>query len=147
MKRRTILDIILTAVFLLVSVNAWAQVMLALLGHSSDPPVVTTMQILIGGTASGAAWGSWVGARWASTMALGYGLFSATMLWALPLLLAQGSPWRPDFSAGALGVTAFSVVSAWYLARPRTLAKSELAQRVSGAAKVGESHLRIFPRE
>ena len=137
MKRRSVVDIVLTAIFLLVSVNAWAQVVLVLLGHADDPRVLTTMQILVGATASGAAWGSWVGARWASTFALAYGLFSATMLWALPLVLQQGPGWRPDFSSGAIGVAVFSLVSAWYLARPRYLHKSELPQRPSGAAKIG----------
>jgi len=118
-KRRTIPDIVLTAIFLLVSLNAWAQVVI-LLGRSGSPPALATMQILVGATASGAAWGSWIGARWASTLALGYGLFSAAMLWALPLVIARDPNWRPDFSTGAVGVAIFSVVSAWYLARPRT---------------------------
>lgn len=118
MKRRTIADIVLTAVFLLVSVNAWAQVVLQLLGVGASSPIVTTLQLLIGACASGAAWGSWIGASWASTFAIGYGLFTAAMLWALPLALGLG-PARPNFSPVAGAVVAFSVVSAWYLARPR----------------------------
>jgi hypothetical protein len=145
-KLRTIPNIVLTAVFLLVSVNAWAQVVI-LLGRAGSPPALTTMQILVGATASGAAWGSWIGARWASTLALGYGLFSAAMLWALPLVVAREPGWRPDFSTGAISVAVFSVVSAWYLARPRFLKQSEFAHGASGTAKVGEAHLRIFPRE
>lgn len=118
MKKRSIPDIVLTAVFLLVSVNAWSQVALVLLGHGR-PPLLTTMQILVGGSASAAAWGSWIGARWASTAALIYGLVSAAMLWALPLILESGSAARPDFSASAVAVALFAVASAWYLSRIR----------------------------
>jgi len=117
-QKRSIADIILTAVFLLVSVNAWSSVVLVLLGHES-PPLVTTLQILVGGSASAAAWGSWIGARWASTAALAYGVFTATMLWALPLLFQSGDGARPDFSAGAVSVAIFAVASAWYLSRVR----------------------------
>jgi len=117
-KKRSIADIVLTAIFLLVSVNAWSSVVLVLLGHSS-PPLVTTMQILIGGTASAAAWGSWIGARWASTAALAYGVFTAAMLWGLPLVFESRPGVRPDFSAGAVSVAIFAVASAWYLSRVR----------------------------
>ena len=118
MKKRSIADIILTAVFLLISVNAWSQVVLVLLGHASSP-LLTTMQILVGGSASAAAWGSWIGARWASTAALVYGACAAAMLWALPLVLESGTGVRPDFSAGAVGVALFAVAAAWYLSRIR----------------------------
>lgn len=118
MKKRSIGDIVLTAAFLLISVNAWSQVVLVLLGHASSP-LLTTMQILVGGSASAAAWGSWIGARWASTAALAYGLCSAAMLWALPLVFESGAGARPDFSAGAVGVAIFAVASAWYLSRIR----------------------------
>ncbi len=118
MKKRSIPDIILTAIFLLISVNAWSQVALVMLGHASSP-LLTTMQILIGGSASAAAWGSWIGARWASTAALAYGVFTAAMLWALPLVFEPGTGARPDFSAGAIGVALFAVASAWYLSRVR----------------------------
>jgi len=117
-KKRSIGDIVLTAVFLLVSVNAWSQVVIVLLGHSS-PPLLTTLQILVGGSASAAAWGSWIGARWAASAALAYGAFSATALWALPLLFASSPGARPDFSAGAVGIALFAVASAWYLSRIR----------------------------
>jgi hypothetical protein len=118
-KRRSIADIILTAIFLLISVNAWSQVVLVLLGHSSDPPLLTTLQILVGASASGVAWGSWIGARWSSTFALAYGVFSAGMLWALPLILETKPGARPDFSTSAVAVALFSVASAWYLSRIR----------------------------
>jgi len=118
-KKRTIADIVLTAVFLLVSVNAWAQVVLLMLRTSGDLAALTTLQIIIGGSASAAAWGTWSLARWASTAALVYGLSSATMLWALPLVYASSPGMRPDFSMGAVGVAAFAAVSAWYLSRPR----------------------------
>ena len=118
MKRRSIADIILTAVFLLISVNAWSQVVLVLIGHGR-PPLFTTLQILVGASASAAAWGSWVGARWASTAALLYGFCAAAMLWGLPLVLDPGTGARPDFSAGAVGVAIFAVASAWYLSRIR----------------------------
>ena len=118
MKRRSIADIILTAAFLLISVNAWSQVVLVLLGHAR-PPLFTTLQLLVGASASAAAWGSWVGARWASTAALLYGFCAASMLWGLPLVLESG-PVRPDFSAGAVGVAVFAIASAWYLSRIRT---------------------------
>jgi hypothetical protein len=117
-KKRSLADIVLTAVFLLISVNAWSQVALVMLGHASTP-LLTTMQILVGGSASAAAWGSWIGARWASSAALAYGLFAAAMLWALPLVFESGSGARPDFSAGAVGIALFAVVAAWYLSRVR----------------------------
>lgn len=117
-KKRSIADIVLTAVFLLVSVNAWSQVVLVLLGHPS-PPLLTTLQILVGGTASAAAWGSWIGSRWASTAALLYGFCAAAMLWGLPVLAETRPGVRPDFSAGAIGVALFAVASAWYLSRIR----------------------------
>ena len=118
MKRRSIADIVLTAAFLLISVNAWSQVVLVLIGHAS-PPLLTTLQILVGTSASAAAWGSWIGSRWASTAALLYGFFAAAMLWGLPLLTDPGNGARPDFSTGAVAVAIFAVASAWYLARIR----------------------------
>ncbi len=118
MRKRSIPDIVLTAAFLLISVNAWSQVVLVLLGHAS-PPALTTLEILIGGSASAAAWGSWIGARWSSTAALCYGFFTATMLWALPLVLEPRPGVHPDFSAGAIAAATFAVLSAWYLSRVR----------------------------
>lgn len=117
-KKRSIGDIVLTAIFLLVSVNAWSSVVLVMLGHPS-PPLLTTLQILVGGSASAAAWGSWIGARWAATSALAYGVFTGIMLWALPLLFESRPGVRPDFSAGAVSVAIFAVASAWYLSRVR----------------------------
>jgi len=99
-------------------VNAWSQVVLVLLGHIR-PPLLTTLQILVGASASAAAWGSWVGARWASTAALFYGFCAAAMLWGLPLIVNSGTVARPDFSASAVAVAIFAVASAWYLSRVR----------------------------
>ena len=92
---------------------------MVLLGRSDDPPALVALQTLIGAAGTGAAWGSWAGARWAPLAALGHGLATGGMLAALPILLDLPPEGRVGVWMGAAAMVAFGLWSAWYLSRPR----------------------------
>lgn len=109
--------VVLAGVFLLLALNAWAQVLLVPLGRSDDPASLTILQSLIGLAGTAAAWGSWSGARWAPMAAVLHGVVTAGMLLALPPILDLGADERGGLRAGAVAVLVFALGSAWYLRR------------------------------
>ena len=117
--RRSRIRVALVVVFALLALNAWAQVVLVPFGRSDDPPLLTALQLLIGAAGGLAAWGGWIGARWAPLAALGYGIVTAVMLLALTPLLDLGEEARGGLWVGAAVILAFTAWSAWYLRRER----------------------------
>ena len=109
--------IVVAVIFLLLAINALAQVGLVLFGQGSDPSPLTMLQVLVGITALAAAWGSWTGARWSPGAAVLYGVVTGAMLAALPRLLDLPAEARGGIVVGAIGVLAYSLAVAWYLRR------------------------------
>jgi hypothetical protein len=107
----------LAVLFALLALNALAQVALVPLGRSDDPPALIVFQALIGASGMAAAWGSWVGARWAALAALLYGAVTAGMLIALVPLIKLGPGEREGVWFGAAAIFALALASAWYLRR------------------------------
>lgn len=103
---------VLAVMYGLLAINAWAQV-----PGSDDPPVLTTLQFVIGLVGVAATRGVWVGARWAPVAALGYGAVTAGMLVALPFILGLEPEARAGIWMGAAAVLLLSVGIAWYLQR------------------------------
>jgi hypothetical protein len=109
----------LAVVFVLFALNALGQVVAVPLGHSDDPPMLTALQAAIGLAGLLAAWGTWTAARWAPVAAIAYGVVTASMLVALPMLLGLPPEARNGIWSGAAAAFVFSVWSAWYLRRVR----------------------------
>lgn len=107
----------LAAVFALLGLDAWVQVLLVLLGFSDAPRALTVWQVLVGISGAAAASGSWTGRRWSPVAALSYGIVTGGMLAALPALLALEPAARGGVRLGALGALFFGVGAAWYLRR------------------------------
>lgn len=108
---------ILAVVFALLALNAWAQVVLVLVGRSGDPGLLTALQALVGALAALAAWGSWTGARWAAGAAVIHGLVTAGMIVALGPILGLDADERGGLLVGAAVVLGFGLFAAWYLRR------------------------------
>jgi len=115
--RRTPGQIAVTVIYALLALNAWAQVILVPLGRSGDPPLLTTLQFLIGAAAAVAAWGSWSATKWAPTAIVIHGLTTAGMLAGLGPMLDLPGDARPGLWIGAGAVILWSLVFAWYLRR------------------------------
>jgi ABC-type glycerol-3-phosphate transport system permease component len=123
---------VLAAVFVLLALNAWLQVLLALLGRSDDPGALTALQALVGIAGGAAAWGSWIGARWAPAAAGLYGLVTAGMLIAFAPLLDLEAEARRGLWAGAAAVLLLALWAGSYLRR--ALAARPRARRADHAA-------------
>ena len=115
-----------TVIFTLLALNAWAQVLFAVIGSGDDPLALLAMQTAIGGTAAATARASWQGQRWAAVTALLYGLATAGMLLSLQRLLGLSPESAGGLRVGAAVVLGIGVASAWYLRR--------LARRPPGRA-------------
>lgn len=109
--------IVVAVLFLLLAINAIAQVALVPLGRSGDPLPLTMLQLLIGVVALAAAWGSWTGARWSPAAAALYGVVTGGMLASLPWLLHMPAEARGGIAAGAASVLLVALALAWYLRR------------------------------
>lgn len=125
--KRTIGQIVLTVLFALLALNAWAQVVLFLLGRADDPASLMGLQFASGATAAAASWGSWTTARWSPAAALSHGVATAGMLFALPALLGLPAEARGGIRTGAAMVFLFSALAAWYLRRIHHRAENALA--------------------
>lgn len=109
--------ILLTVVFTLFGLNAWAQVINAAIGGGDDPMALIILQTLVGAAGIAAAWGSWRGARWAPAAALMYGAVTAAMLASLGPLLDLAQEEMRGIWVGAAAVLLFGVWAGWYLRR------------------------------
>ena len=122
-------QIVLAVIYALLAVNAWAQVVLALRGELSDPPILIGLQSLIGIAGAAAAWGSWAGARWAAYAVVIHGLITATMLVLLDPILGLGADARSSLLIAAAVVLAWSFLFAWYLNRLVRRREGEMTAR------------------
>ena len=107
----------LAVVFVLIALNAWAEMGVEPLDVSDDPVALRALQALSGLAAAAAAWGAWTGTRWAPAAAVGYGLVTAGMIVALDPLLDLGPDARGGLWIGAAVVLAFALWAAWYVRR------------------------------
>jgi hypothetical protein len=115
--RRSFARTALAVIFVLLTLNAWAQAVLGQLGVSSDPSTLVALQVLVGAAAAAAAVGSWIGARWAPTAAVLYGVVTAGMIIALESILGLGRDARNGLLTGGAVVMLFGLGAAWYLRR------------------------------
>lgn len=115
---------VLSVVFALLALNAWAQVVLAASGDSRDPLALILLQAAVGSAAAAAAWGSWRMRRWSPHAAIVYGVVTAAMLLALDPLLDLGPDARSGLWTFAVVVLLLGTVAAWYLRRALARARS-----------------------
>jgi hypothetical protein len=115
--RRSVGRIVLAAVFILLSLNAWKEVASAMIGDSESPALLTGLQALCGVIAAAVAWASWAGARWAPAVALLYGVVAGGMVAGLGPMLDLPAEARGGLWMGAAIILAFALVSAWWLRR------------------------------
>jgi len=106
-------SIILSAVFALLALSAWGEVLSVALGNSS-PPVLAALQACVGIAAAATAWGSWRRTKWAASAALVYGVVAAGMLVVLPSLLGLPAEARAGIWSGAAAVLVFAALCAMY---------------------------------
>jgi len=104
-------------IYALLALNAWAQVVFALGGELSDPPILIGLQSLIGIAGAAAAWGAWVGTRWAVYAVAVHGVITAAMLVSLDPILGLGADARSRLFIAAAAVLVWTFLFAWYLYR------------------------------
>jgi len=126
-------QIALTLIYALLALNAWAQVILALRGELSDPPILIGLQSFIGIAGAAAAWGIWTGAWWAAYAVVIHGVVTATMLVSLDPILGLGADARSSLFIAAAAVLAWSFLFAWYINRLVRRYQSELTTRNDAA--------------
>jgi hypothetical protein len=110
-------SIILVVVFTLFGLNAWVQVINAIIGGSDDPTALVILQTLVGTAGIAAAWATWSGARWAPVAAMTYGVVTAAMLASLGPLLDLAAEETRGIWIGAVAALLFGLWAGWYLRR------------------------------
>jgi len=108
------LGLVLTAIFGVLALIDWAQVLLALLRPSDNPSALTALHFGTGAAAAATYWGSWRRMRWAPMAAVAYGALTAVLLFALPSLLDLPVEARGGLRTGAAAVLLFAILSAVY---------------------------------
>lgn len=103
----------LSAIFGVLALAAWSEVILVFFG-SENPPTLVSLQLSIGLAAAATSWGSWRRARWAPIAAIAYGILTAILLLALPTLLELPAESRPGLRTGAAAVSLLAILSAAY---------------------------------
>ena len=129
MRRPSRRRMILAAIYALLALNAWAQVLLVPIGMSDGPHALTALQALIGACGAAAAWTTWRGSRRAPVAAMLHGAATATMLLTLEPMLDLGPEARGGLWTGAAATLAFASWAAWYLRRSRPAADVVRASR------------------
>jgi hypothetical protein len=126
------LGLILGAIFGLLALVDWAQVLPALLGRSDNPSALIALHFGTGAAAAATCWGSWRSARWTPIAAVVYGALTAALLLALPSLLNLPLDARAGLRAGAAVVMVFALLSAMYFrANSRQSARQIPSERAS----------------
>jgi len=110
-------QIAVAVIYALLALNAWAQVVFALGGELSDPPILIVLQSLIGIAGTAAAWGAWAGTRWAAYAVAINGVITATMLVSLDPILGLGADARSRLFIAVAAVLVWTFLFAWYLYR------------------------------
>jgi hypothetical protein len=116
-QRRPLGRRVLAVVFALLALSAWWQVVNDVTGANDSPRILTFLQAIVGATAAVAAWGSWIGARWASAFALLYGVIAGGMVAGLGPMLDLPAESRDGLWFGAAMILVFGLLTAWWLRR------------------------------
>jgi peptidoglycan/LPS O-acetylase OafA/YrhL len=114
MLRRKPLGLVLIAIFGVLALIDWVQVLLALLGHSDNPSALVALHFGTGAAAAASGWGSWRRKPWTPIAAVTYGVLTAALLLALPSLLNLPLDAPAGLRAGAAAVLIFALLSAAY---------------------------------
>ena len=111
-RRRTIFQVIVAALFALLSANALKETF-----WSDSPPALRAWQGIVGILAAATTWGAWTGARWSAALALLYGIVAGAMIVALGPMLDMPVEERGGLWVGGAIVLVIGLVCAWYLRR------------------------------
>jgi hypothetical protein len=106
---------IVAVLFALLGLNALNELLDMVSGSSDGPVTLAVLQAVVGLTAVAAAFGAWIGARWAPALAVLYGVIAAAMVVALGPLLEMPAEERGGLLVGGAVVLAFALACAWYL--------------------------------
>jgi hypothetical protein len=115
--RRPVGRIVVAVIFLVLAINALAQVAAVAFGGSNDPSLLTLLQLVVGSIALATAWGSWSGARWSPAAAALYGVVTGAMIASLAWLLHMPREAVGGIVLAGAVVLLFSLALAWYLRR------------------------------
>ena len=127
------LGLVLGAIFGVLALTDWAQVLLALLGRSDNPSTLIALHFGTGAAAAATCWGSWRRTPWTPIGAVAYGALTTVLLLTPPSLLNLPLEARAGLRAGAAGVLLFSLLSAAYFrAAIRPSAHSFSTERADG---------------
>lgn len=117
MKSPTIGRILITLFFALLCLNAWAQVILALVTGDGDPLLLRTWQAVSGAGAFATAVGAYRLRPWSPWAALVFGIVTGAMIFALGPMLELEEEARGGLLPAALAVVAICGGMALYLRR------------------------------
>ena len=106
---------IVAVLFALLGLNALNELLDMASGASDGPAALAVLQAVVGLAAIAAAFGAWVGARWAPVAAAAYGVIAAAMVVALGPLLEMPAEERGGLLVGGAVVLGFALACAWYL--------------------------------
>src|SRR5262245_65112074 len=105
---------VLVAIFGVLALIDWAQVLLALVRPSDNPSTLIALHFGTGAAAAATCWGSWRRTRWTPIAAVAYGALTAALLLALPSLLNLPLDARAGLRTGAAAVLLFALLFAAY---------------------------------
>jgi hypothetical protein len=108
------LALVLGAIFGILALTDWAQVLLALIRASENPPALIALHFGTGAAAAATCWGSWRRLRWTALAAVAYGALTTILLLALPSILDLPLEARGGIRAGAAVVLLFALLAAAY---------------------------------
>lgn len=111
-RRRTIGQLIVVALFVLLAANAFRETF-----WSDSPTALRIWQAVVCVIATATTWGAWTGARWSAALATLYGLVAGAMIVALGPLLDMPVEERGGLWVGGAIVLGIGLASAWYLRR------------------------------
>lgn len=116
-SRRPLSATIIAVCFALFALNATAQVVLRLIGESSDPVLLMSWQSLVAASGWAAAVLAWRQHRAAVLFAVLYGVITGTMIVALGRILELGADAQNGLWASGAVVLVLSLALAWALRR------------------------------
>ena len=131
MAQRTRGQTLVALLYAGLSINAFWQVVTAMLGQSGDPSPLTMLQACIGVASAATMWLTWRADRRAWAAALVHCAISVGMLVALPDLVDIDREGRNGVYFGAATMLALGIGLSWYLRRSmRTAPASHGARNV-----------------
>ena len=118
---------VLGAIFGVLALIDWAQVLLALVRPSNNPSALIALHFGTGAAAAATFWGSWRRTRWTPIAAVAYGAITAILLLALPSLINLPLDARGGLRAGAAAVLLFALLTAAYFRADSRQSASEIS--------------------